>query len=253
MNTVKIKNIEIGSGMPKICVPIVAVSKEDILKEAEYIKTIKADIVEWRADWFENVFDIEKVKEVLSDLSNILGDIPLLFTFRTKKEGGEKEIELEFYADLNIAAANTEFVDMVDVEIFSGDAIVSTIIEAVHLAGKKIIASNHDFFATPDKNDIISRLVKMQNMGADISKIAVMPNSKKDVLTLLAATEEMVSEHATKPVVTMSMGGKGLISRLSGEVFGSAITFGAAKKASAPGQIAVAELYNVLDVIHQSI
>lgn len=253
MNTVKIKNIEIGSGMPKICVPIVAVSKEDILKEAEYIKTIKADIVEWRADWFENVFDIEKVKEVLSDLSNILGDIPLLFTFRTKKEGGEKEIELEFYAELNIAAANTEFVDMVDVEIFSGDAIVSTIIEAVHLAGKKIIASNHDFFATPDKNDIISRLVKMQNMGADISKIAVMPNSKKDVLTLLAATEEMVSEHATKPVVTMSMGGKGLISRLSGEVFGSAITFGAAKKASAPGQIAVAELYNVLDVIHQSI
>lgn len=253
MNTVKIKNIEIGSGMPKICVPIVAVSKEDILKEAEYIKTIKADIVEWRADWFENVFDIEKVKEVLSDLSNILGDIPLLFTFRTKKEGGEKEIELEFYADLNIAAANTEFVDMVDVEIFSGDAIVSTIIEAVHSAGKKIIASNHDFFATPDKNDIISRLVKMQNMGADISKIAVMPNSKKDVLTLLAATEEMVSEHATKPVVTMSMGGKGLISRLSGEVFGSAITFGAAKKASAPGQIAVAELYNVLDVIHQSI
>lgn len=253
MNTVKIKNIEIGSGMPKICVPIVAVSKEDILKEAEYIKTIKADIVEWRADWFENVFDIEKVKEVLSDLSNILGDIPLLFTFRTKKEGGEKEIELEFYAELNIAAANTEFVDMVDVEIFSGDAIVSTIIEAVHSAGKKIIASNHDFFATPDKNDIISRLVKMQNMGADISKIAVMPNSKKDVLTLLAATEEMVSEHATKPVVTMSMGGKGLISRLSGEVFGSAITFGAAKKASAPGQIAVAELYNVLDVIHQSI
>lgn len=252
MNTVKIKNIEIGSGMPKICVPIVAVSKEDILKEAEYIKTIKADIVEWRADWFENVFDIEKVKEVLSDLSNVLGDIPLLFTFRTKKEGGEKEIELEFYADLNIAAANTEFVDMVDVEIFSGDAIVSTIIEAVHSAGKKIIASNHDFFATPDKNDIISRLVKMQNMGADISKIAVMPNSKKDVLTLLAATEEMVSEHATKPVVTMSMGGKGLISRLSGEVFGSAITFGAAKKASAPGQIAVAELYNVLDTIHQS-
>lgn len=252
MNTVKIKNIEIGAGMPKICVPIVAISKADILKEAEYIKTIKADIVEWRADWFENVFDIEKVKEVLSDLSNILGDIPLLFTFRTKKEGGEKEIELEFYAELNIAAANTDFVDMIDVEIFSGDDIVSNIIEAVHLAGKKIIASNHDFFATPDKNDIISRLVKMQNMSADISKIAVMPNSKKDVLTLLAATEEMVSEHATTPVVTMSMGGKGLISRLSGEVFGSAITFGAAKKASAPGQIAVAELYNVLDTIHQS-
>lgn len=253
MNTVKIKNIEIGAGMPKICVPIVAVSKEDILKEAEYIKTIKADIVEWRADWFENVFDIEEVKSVLSELSSILCDTPLLFTFRTKKEGGEKEIALEAYAELNIAAANTSFVDMVDVEIFSGDEIVSNIIEAVHSADKKIIASNHDFFATPDKKEIISRLIKMQTMGADISKIAVMPTNKKDLLTLLSATEEMVSEHADRPVVTMSMAGTGVLSRLSGEVFGSAITFGAAKKASAPGQIGVADLYKVLEVIHHSI
>ncbi len=72
----------------------------------------------------------------------------------------------------------------------------------------------------------------MQDMGADIPKIAVMPQSKRDVLTLLCATEEMVTDYADRPIITMSMAGTGVISRLCGEVFGSSMTFGAAKKAS---------------------
>ena len=92
----------------------------------------------------------------------------------------------------------------------------------------------------------------MQDLGADLPKIAVMPNSAKDVLTLLCATDEMVTEHAKRPIITMSMGGTGLVSRISGETFGSALTFGAAKKASAPGQIAVQDLYEVLNLIHKS-
>jgi 3-dehydroquinate dehydratase-1 len=93
----------------------------------------------------------------------------------------------------------------------------------------------------------------MQDLGADILKIAVMPNSQKDVITLLFATEEMVSNYAHQPVVTMSMASTGLISRLSGEAFGSAITFGAIEKASAPGQINANELNQVLNIIHNSI
>ena len=85
-------------------------------------------------------------------------------------------------------------------------------------------------------------------LGADIPKIAVMPQSKKDVLTLLAATEEMASEHADRPIITISMGKDGMISRLCGEVFGSALTFGTAGKASAPGQINVDELRQVLEM-----
>ncbi len=92
----------------------------------------------------------------------------------------------------------------------------------------------------------------MQDLGADIPKIAVMPQSTKDVLTLLAATEEMASDFADRPIITMSMGPKGVISRLAGEAFGSSMTFGAAKKASAPGQMGVLDLDVVLEDIHNA-
>ena len=252
MNTVKIRDIEIGAGAPKIIVPIVGVTKEDIIEEAKTFDSIPIDVVEWRVDWFEGVFDFAKVEDVLKDLREVLGSIPLLMTFRTSKEGGEKAIEPEAYAELNIKAAQTGYVDLVDVEIFTGDDIVKKIIDGAHAAGVKVIASNHDFFKTPAKADIIYRLRKMQDMNADIPKIAVMPRNKKDVLTLLAATEEMTTNYADRPIITMSMAGTGVISRLCGEVFGSSMTFGAAKKASAPGQMGVNDLNTVLGLLHSA-
>ena len=243
----------LGEGVPKICVPIVGVTKEDILKEAEAITKLPADIVEWRIDWFENVFDFAALEDVLKDLRIVLGELPLLMTFRTSKEGGEKAIEADVYADINIRAAETGLVDAVDVEVFTGDEVVKKIIEGAHAAGVKVVASNHDFDKTPDKDDIVGRLCKMQELGADVPKIAVMPQSKKDVLTLLAATEEMATEHADRPIITMSMAGQGVISRLAGEVFGSALTFGAAAKASAPGQMGVEDLKQILTLLHESL
>ena len=251
MNTVKIRDIEIGTGAPKIIVPIVGVTKEDIIEEAKTFDSIPIDVVEWRVDWFEGVFDFAKVEDVLKDLREVLGNIPLLMTFRTSKEGGEKAIEPEAYAELNIKAAQTGYVDLVDVEIFTGDDIVKKIIDGAHAAGVKVIASNHDFFKTPAKADIIYRLRKMQDMNADIPKIAVMPQSSKDVLTLLTVTESW-RETGKTPVITMSMAGEGLISRLCGEIFGSAVSFGTAGKSSAPGQIDAEELRRILEIIHQN-
>lgn len=252
MHTVKVRNIEIGTGAPKIIVPIVGVTKEEILSAARSFDAIPIDVVEWRVDWFEGVFDFARIEDVLKELRDILGDTPLLMTFRTSKEGGEKDIDADAYKELNIKAAKTGYIDFVDVEIFTGDKIVSEIIDAVHAAGVKVIASNHDFDKTPAKSDIIYRLRKMQDMGADIPKIAVMPQSKKDVLTLLAATEEMTSCYADRPIITMSMAGTGVISRLCGEVFGSSMTFGAAGKASAPGQMGVEDLNTVLALLHDA-
>ena len=223
-----------------------------VIEEAKTFDSIPVDVVEWRVDWFEGVFDFAQVEDTLKDLRAALGNTPILMTFRTSKEGGEKAIEPEAYAELNIKAAQTGYVDMIDVEIFTGDEIVKKIIDGAHAAGVKVVASNHDFFKTPAKADIIYRLRKMQDMNADIPKIAVMPQNKKDVLTLLAATEEMTTNYADRPIITMSMAGTGVISRLCGEVFGSSMTFGAAKKASAPGQMGVNDLNTVLGLLHNA-
>ena len=252
MNPVKVRNIEIGTGIPKICVPIVGETREEILKAAETIKTTAADVVEWRVDWYEDIFDFEKTKETMESLRAVLGDMPILFTFRTSDEGGEKAIDADAYVELNKNAAKTGLIDLVDVEVFTGDDAVKAVVETAHQCGVKVVASNHDFHKTPAKEEIVSRLRKMQELGADIPKIAVMPQSRRDVLTLLAATEEMASDYADRPIITMSMSGTGVISRLCGEAFGSALTFGAVGKASAPGQMGAEDLQTVLELLHKS-
>ena len=253
MNTVQVKNVTIGEGLPKIIVPIVGQTKDEIIAAAKSCAYVELDIVEWRVDWFEGVFDFDQVKDLAQALRDVLQDTPILFTFRTAKEGGEKAIEPEAYVELNQNIAKTGLVDLVDVEAFTGDDYVAQIIEVAHQNNVKVVASNHDFDKTPDQADIVSRLRKMQEQGADIPKIAVMPNNKKDVLTLLAATEEMATNYADRPIITMSMAGTGLISRLCGEVFGSAATFGAVGKVSAPGQMNAEDLNMILTLIHKSL
>ncbi|WP_249869599.1 type I 3-dehydroquinate dehydratase [Oceanobacillus saliphilus] len=252
-HTVKIRDVVIGEGIPKICVPIVGRTLEQLKEEAEFLKSVDYDVLEWRVDFFEHVENVEKVKEALLDIRQILPDIPLIFTFRSAKEGGEKDISTSYYMELNQAIAQTREVDIIDVELFNDEEDVKTLVKAAHEHQVFVIISNHDFEKTPAKNEIISRLQRAQELGGDLPKIAVMPTNTADVLTLLDATRIMNEEYADRPIITMSMAGKGVISRLAGEVFGSALTFGAAKKASAPGQVRVSELRATLKLLHKSL
>lgn len=250
---VQVKNINIGEGVPKICVPIIGKNKEDIIKEVKELKEECLDVIEWRVDFFENVENIQEVKNTLYELKSYISNIPLLFTFRSIVEGGEKLISKDYYITLNKEISNTGLIDLLDVELFIGDEIVEEVVNFAHKKGVKVIISNHDFNKTPKKEEIISRLCRMQELGADLPKIAVMPQNEKDVLVLLEATNEMFRIYADRPIVTMSMSGVGVISRLCGEIFGSALTFGAAKNVSAPGQISFKELNSVLNLLHKSI
>lgn len=253
MKTVRLRNLEVGAGAPKVIVPIVGRTREDILAQAARAAELAPDAVEWRADFYEEVSDLPKALEALRALRGVLGEVPLLFTFRTRREGGEQDIDPEDYAALNIAAARSGEADGVDVEILSGEEIVREIIGAVHAAGKVVVGSSHDHAGTPPQAELIARLRRAQDLGADLPKLAVMPRSRADVLTLLSASEEMVRLWADRPIITMSMAGEGAVSRLCGEVFGSAMTFGTAGQASAPGQVPVEELRLVLDVLHRSL
>ncbi|NRU19983.1 3-dehydroquinate dehydratase type I [Clostridium beijerinckii] len=88
---VKVRDVRIGEGIPKICVPIVGRTKEELLEEVNSLKNISLDVVEWRVDFYENVEEIEKVKEVLVAIRKLLLNTPILFTFRSKKKVEKKK------------------------------------------------------------------------------------------------------------------------------------------------------------------
>ena len=114
--------------------------------------------------------------------------------------------------------------------------------------GKPVVASSHFFDRTPGRPELVSVFEELRDTGAEILKVAVMPESREDVLELLSVTLEM-DRRLPNPLISMSMGSLGGISRASGRLTGSALTFGAAGNVSAPGQLPVAELRRMLELL----
>ncbi len=244
-NIIKVGSLLIGDKIPKICVPVVENNHDDILKMAEAIYKSTADMAEWRVDFYKDFHDIDAVNKTLMCIKEILREKPLLFTFRTAHEGGKEDISCEEYSILLKEAAVN--VDMVDIEVYRFadiDKLISFVKKSAIVVG-----SYHDFNKTPETDEIINRLKYMDSVGVDIPKIAVMPNCKMDVIRLMEASLR-AKEILNKPVITMSMSNIGLISRVAAEITGSSVTFGCIGTPSAPGQIEVSTLREIMDIVH---
>lgn len=263
MKTVKVRNRVLGDGTPKICVPITAVNMDELREQARAAAESPCDMVEWRADFFEAACEMhgtgvddgvdaaectgtDWLIEPLALLRSELKELPLLFTFRTKEEGGERSVSPDEYVRLNTAAAASGMADMADVELNRGEELFCSLTEKLHAEGIKVIGSFHDFEKTPSREKITGILCRMQELGADITKAAVMPQSEKDVLTLLDASIQMKQTYGDRPFITMSMGRLGAVSRAAGNLTGSAVTFATAGRASAPGQLEATLLARLL-------
>jgi len=248
MSVCCVRNVCIGEGKPKICLPIVGKCQQDIIKQAQSFESFQYDLVELRIDFYENIQNDEDVVCLLKQLREILS-CPILLTYRSLREGGNIQLSDLEYKHLVKVVCESQCIDIVDIELMSGNELVFELIDLAHQNDVKVILSNHDFDQTPSVLDMKERLEKMEILGGDILKIAVMPRTKKDVIQLLNVTMDM-SERLKKPIVTMSMGELGVISRICGELTGSAITFASAGQASAPGQIAVTDMNLLLEAIH---
>ena len=245
-NAVKARELLTWEGFPKICAPVVESTQEGITSMAEAVYKSEADIMEWRVDYYKDFHNTEAVNETLSGIRAVLKDKPLLFTFRTAHEGGAAGISYNGYAAL-LSTAGVK-ADLVDVEVYrQGDikGLIGTLKK--HAV---VIGSYHDFNNTPSTEEITERLACMVKMGADIPKIAVMPKSKMDVIRLMEATLLAKEQLGGKPVITMSMSQMGLISRIAAEITGSVLAFGCIGKPSAPGQIEVAKLKELMEGLH---
>lgn len=241
-----VRQLEIGAGRPKICVSVTGRDENEIIEQLKQVKASRADLTEWRVDYYTNVSELEKVGTLLCTMREVLQDMPLLFTFRTKEEGGEREISPQDYEQLNLYAAKSGYVDLIDVELEKTDKGIAKMRQELDQRQELkvyITASYHDFQKTPPVQEMVERLEKMKEQGAHIVKLAVMPQCRQDVINLMEASLKVQGE---VPVITMSMGEMGRISRVAGGLTGSAVTFGAVGEVSAPGQIECNRLHQML-------
>lgn len=248
----QVGTLRIGEGAPRTIVPITGVTAEQALQQAAVIAASPAtDLAEWRIDYLDIATDGKALVTLGKRIARTLDGKPMILTFRTQAEGGSKPISDADYAALYATLLRGGFTQLIDVEMFRDPERVAALVAQAHAAGVKVVMSSHDFHATPAREEIVARLLRQEAMGADVLKIAVMPRDAGDVLALLDATWQ-VRQRSRKPLLTMSMGGTGVVSRLAGETFGQALTFGMIGTPSAPGQVEVEQLQQVLQVIHAS-
>jgi len=251
---IKIRDVVIGEGRVKAIVPITGTTADEAMAQARVIgSSAQTDVVEFRIDFLDIALDAAKLAALGPKVASELKGKLLIVTFRTKAEGGNKTIADADYGALYETLLKAQFADLIDVEMFRSDAIVRRVVAAAHKVGAFIVMSSHDFAGTPPAAELLARLRRQQELGADVLKLAVMPRDPGDVLELLHATWEMASRYAERPMMTMSMGGTGVVSRLAGEIFGSSMCFGMIGRASAPGQVEVDRLKDVLDIVHSSL
>lgn len=240
MKAVHMAGLTFGTGAPKICIPLTAPDLPALEAELSEAKSLPADLYEWRADHFEGPW-----APALALLGDRAGR-PVLCTLRTQGQGGETALTPgEYEQALGALLAAEHAFQLVDIELACGEERVRRLADLAHARGLGVVVSHHDFAATPDRAVMGELLERMKSLGADLPKLAVTPACPADVLALLEATLE--AHEALGPVITMSMGSLGRVSRVCGELTGSCLTFAAGARASAPGQIGARAMRNILD------
>lgn len=264
LRPVRVRSLVIGEGRPALIVPLTGADEPALLHEAQALAGSAADLAEWRVDHLESAAAagapsrdgspaggrlagglgaiVSEAVRMAARLRTALGEMPLLITVRTAQEGGQWDLADPQYEEVLGALIRSGAADALDVEARRDPGTVRALIAQAHAAGIPVIGSAHDFESTPPREELVALLRRIQDLGADIPKAAVMPRSPGDVLALLEATWEMRSRHAEGPIITMSMGPLGAVTRISGEIFGSAATFAAQQSASAPGQLPLEEM-----------
>ncbi|HHU7348674.1 TPA: type I 3-dehydroquinate dehydratase, partial [Escherichia coli] len=153
MKTVTVKDLVIGTGAPKIIVSLMAKDIASVKSEALAYREADFDILEWRVDHYADLSNVDSVMAAAKILRKTMPEKPLLFTFRSAKEGGEQAISTEAYIALNRAAIDSGLVDMIDLELFTGDDQVKETVAYAHAHDVKVVMSNHDFHKTPEAEE----------------------------------------------------------------------------------------------------
>ena len=232
MKELQCHKITLNSEKPVICVSVTGANLKEIKEQAQVIKRLNPDIVEWRADCLKienEEKDTFEIAYALKYVHKMLKSYPLIFTFRSKEEGGTRHVNFEKYKEYYHYISLQAFkynVELVDIEMFGKRGVpgLSELVDEMHDMGLKVIGSYHDFNKTPKRNEILDILKDMENGGADVCKIACMPKHKGDVFSIYNAAKDADAK-LNNPIIAISMGELGAVTRVALTQTHSVLTF----------------------------
>lgn len=249
---INVKGKIFGGEKLLICLPLVSKSKKELLEQAEDLIKLDPDVLEWRVDFFYdlNYEEESELIKAMKELSKMTKDIPVIFTCRHHDEGGNKEILQNDRVGIISKALETGLADIIDVEMFNEENFLVEVKKIVKKYDKYLILSHHNFKETPSEDFILNKIIEGEKLGADITKLAVMANSYGDVLKLFNATYKARLSKVEIPIVTMSMGEYGKITRVFGSYFGIDMSFAVGEGVSAPGQMPVENVRKMINLMN---
>ena len=237
MKEVKIGGTVLGDGSVKICVPVCPRDKLELASELEFAVGSGCDIVEWRGDYWA-----EKRKKPFGAIKKRLGEKPLLFAYRTSKEGGlGTDDDREYYAE-NKNAIKSKRVDAVDLEFSKPAWVIDGLMALAKRNNVKVMLSRHLTEGFITKDEMTASLILMQNKGCHLTKLALYARDEDHAREIIGAASEMHEKYAKAPFITVGMGEAGKITRYAKPFYGSSMTYAKGLNETAPGQLPVSEL-----------
>ena len=270
-------------GLPAVAVSLTGPSLAQARTQARSAIDAGADVLELRVDLLEEAGALAaptpldaataaaQVLECLRGLGEAIDTTdganagsPVLLTCRTAAEGGRAQLDDAAYGALlrSVLDGLTDWAPerrpaAIDVEVQRG--CLPQVCTQAHGLGVDVVASFHDFEATPADEALEEVLARMAREGADLAKIAVWPTSADDVARLLGVCARATAGAGERsglgvPVAAMSMGALGAVSRVA-PAFGSALTFAVVPdeqgqaRASAPGQLPIQDVRRCLELL----
>ena len=213
------------------------------IEEAQAIDVMRyhdADIIEWRADFLPK----EAILQVAPAIFEKFAGRELVFTLRTRSEGGQIELSSEEYVQMIKEVAQLYQPDYIDFEYFSYKNVFDQMLDFPNL-----VLSYHNFQETPE--NLMEILSELTSLNPKVVKIAVMANTEQDVLDLMNFTRGFKTLNPEQESVTISMGKVGKVSRITSDVTGSSWSFASLDEASAPGQISLSSMKKIRELLNE--
>ncbi|MDS9170609.1 type I 3-dehydroquinate dehydratase [Streptococcus pneumoniae] len=214
------------------------------LEEAQALdatRYLDADIIEWRADYLPK----EAILQVAPAIFEKFAGRELVFTLRTRSEGGEIDLSPEEYIHLIKEVAQFYQPDYIDFEYYSYKDVFEEMLDFPNL-----VLSYHNFQETPE--NIMEILSELTILNPKLVKVAVMAHTEQDVLDLMNYTRGFKTLNPEQEYVTISMGKVGKVSRITADVTGSSWSFASLDEVSAPGQISLASMKKIREILDEA-